>query len=302
MMGVAGVLTNAIGVIGRIRRVAGSVQSVRGEFRDAGGGIRGVIAGARMVADKLLPETAQKARQEIHELRSAAMSELNGMIGELRDKLAILRAGGDPPAVEAAECRLAAAMQARLDLQKASVECERDIQLCELECIAHADICDACGGAEGEAAWDSPREKPVVPFLRQGIQERHPHAALRAAGCYFFALFRWAEHALGRPLGEDMAVPLFEECVRNGSVRANAFVNDPVKVLNTLCGERKFSRVSVHTNDPGAEYTGRTGAFIRRVYNGNLGVHFVLDINGYTWDSLGSNAHNYRPAGLRKIV
>ena len=48
--------------------------------------------------------------------------------------------------------------------------------------------------------------------------------------------------------------------------------------------------------------SGVTGVFVRRVMSGNFGAHFLLDINGYTWDSLGSNAHNYRPAGLRQIV
>ena len=312
MMGVAVALGSAVSVIGRIRRAAGSVQAVRGEFRDAGGGARGVVAGARLIADKLLPDAAQAARREIDELRSAAMRELNGIIGELRGELASLRSnGGDPLAAEAVECQLLAAMQCRRDVQKAVIESERDIQACELDCIAHAEMCRI--GESGEAAAaPAPTEKPVVPFLRQGVQERFPHDALRRAGCYFLALYRWAEHALGRPLGEDNVVPLFEKCVANGSSGANAFINDPVRVLNTLCGARKFSRVINHTNDPDAPrlvirhdpsgVPADASAYIRRVHNGGFGIHFVLDINGYTWDSLGSNAHNYRPAGLREIA
>jgi len=302
MIGIASALTGAIGVIGSIRRAAGSVQAVRGEFRDAGGGARGVAAGARLIADRLLPDAAQAARREIDELRSAAVRELNGIIGELRGELASLRSnGGDPLAVEAAECQLLAATQRRRDVQKAAVESESDIQACELDCVAHADMCRV--GESGEAAAaPGPAEKPVVPFLRQGVQERFPHDALRRAGCYFFALYRWAEHELGRPLGEDNVVPLFEMCVANGSSGANAFINDPARALNTLCGAQKFSRVINHTNDPGARPVNPSLPWIRRVQNGGFGVHFVLDINGYTWDSLGSNASNYRPAGLREIA
>jgi len=300
MVGIVGVLASAVGVIGQIRSIAASVQSIRGGFLDAGGGIRGVARGARAAAEKLLPDAAQKARREIDRLRSPAMNELNGAIDELRRELAGLRAGGgDTLAAEAVECRLVSAMQCRLDLQKAAMECEHTIRVCELECVALADLCGAWENGAGAAAVG---EKPVVPFLRQGVQEGFPHDALRIAGCYFFALYRWAEHALGRPLGEDRAVPLFEECVDNGSVSGNAFVNDPVRVLNTLCGKRMFSKVSNHTNDPDAERIGSEGAFIRRVRNGDFGTHFVLDINGYTWDSLGSNAHNYRPAGLREMA
>jgi hypothetical protein len=301
MIGIVGVLTGAVGVIGQIRSVAASVRSIHGGFVDAGGGIRGVARGARVAAEKLLPDAAQEARRKIDGLRGPAMGELNGIIGGLRRELADLRAGGgDTPAVEAVECRLVSAMQCRLDLQKAVMECEYAIRVCELERVALADLCDV--GEPADLLPDLPVEKPVVPFLRQGIQERHPHDALRIAGCYFFALYRWAEHALGRPLGEDNVVGLFERCVDDGSVRENAFVNDPVRVLNTLCGGRKFSRVSNHSNDPDAERAGAEGAFIRRVRNGDFGTHFVLDISGYTWDSLGSNAHNYRPAGLREIV
>ena len=301
MIGIMGVLAGTVGVIGQIRSVAASVRSIRGEFLEAGGGIRGAARGARAAAEKLLPDAAQKARRKIDGLRGHAMGELDGIIGELRRELADLRAGGGgPSAAEAVECRLASATQCRLDLQKAAMECEHAIRVCELECAALADLCGI-----GEAAAPpsgKPEEKPVVPFLRQGVQEGHPHDALRIAGCYFFALYRWAEHALGRPLGEDNVVSFFEWCVDDGSVRENAFVNDPVCVLNTLCGDRLFHRVSNHSNDPDAERTGSEGAFIRRVQNGGFGTHFVLDINGYTWDSLGSNAHNYRPAGLREIV
>jgi len=298
MIGIVGVLTGAVGVIGQIRSIAASVRSIHGGFVEAGGGIRGVARGARVAAEKILPDAAQKARLKIDGLRGPAMGELNGIIGELRRELASLRAGnGDTLAVE---CRLVSAMQCRLDLQKAVMECEHAIQVCEIECVALADLCDI--GEAADPLPDLPVEKPVVPFLRQGIQERHPHDALRIAGCYFFALYRWAEHALGRPLGEDNVVSLFERCVNDGSVRENAFVNDPVRVLNTLCGARMFYRVSNHSNDPDAERIGSEGAFIRRVHNGDFGTHFVLDISGYTWDSLGSNAHNYRPAGLREIV
>jgi len=301
MIGVVSALAGAVGVIGRIRRIAAAAQLARGEFMDAGGGVRGIARGARAAAEKLLPDAAEKARREIAALRSSALGELDGIIGGLRRELADIRAGGGgPSAAEAVECRLASAMQCRLDLQKAAMECEHAIRVCELECAALADLCEI-----GEAAAPpsgKPEEKPVVPFLRQGVQEGHPHDALRIAGCYFFALYRWAEHALGRPLGEDNVVSFFEWCVDDGSVRENAFVNDPVRVLNTLCGARMFHRVSNHSNDPDAERTGSEGAFIRRVQNGGFGTHFVLDINGYTWDSLGSNAHNYRPAGLREIV
>ena len=298
-------MAGAVGVIGRIRRIAAAAQLARGEFMDAGGGVRGIARGARAAAEKLLPDAAEKARREIAALRSSALGELDGIIGGLRRELADIRAGGGgPSAAEAVECRLASAMQCRLDLQKAAMECEHAIRVCELECAALADLCEI-----GEAAAPpsgKPEEKPVVPFLRQGVQERFPHDALRIDGCYFFALYRRAEHALGHPLGhplgEDSVVSLFERCVDDGSVRENAFVNDPVRVLNTLCGGRLFHRVSNHTNDPNAVRTGSEGAFIRRVKNGGFGVHFVLDINGYTWDSLGSNAHNYRPARLREIV
>ena len=293
----ASVLAGAIGAIGKIRRIAGAAQAALGEFRGAGGGLRGVAAGARAAAGKLLPSAAQEARREIEGLRAAAMGELNGAIDDLRREVAALRLGGGDPS--GSESRLAATMQCRLDLQKAALECVHAINICELEQVALADLCEIGEGRGGAALL---AEKPVVPFLRQGIQERHPHPALRIAGCYFFALYRWAEHALGEPLGEDNVVGLFEECVSNGSARSDAFINDPVRVLNTLCDARMFSRVHNHTNDPKAEPSGLSDAHVRRVQNGNFGTHFVLCINGYTWDSLGSNAHNYRPAGLREIV
>ena len=304
MIGIASVLAGTMGAVGKIRRIVGSVQSARREFENAGGGARGAVAGVRAAANRLMTDAAEKARREIDGLRGSAMGELNGIIGGLRRELSDLRAGGgDAPAIEAVECRLVSAMQCRLDLQKAAMECEHAIRVCELECVALTDLCDVGEGGEAAAPLPyQPVEKPVVPFLRQGAQEGFPHEALRPGGCYFFALYRRAEHALGRPLGEDRVVPLFEECISNGSASASAFINDPVRVLNTLCGKRMFERVSNHTNDPGAKPMEPAFPFFRRVHNGGWGIHFVLDINGYTWDSLGSNARNYRPAGLREIV
>jgi len=301
MLGIAGVIAGAAGAIGKMRSAAAAVQAVRGGFREAGGGARGVVAGARALAGNLLPETAAAARREIEELRGRVLRDLDGTIDALRRELAGLRPGGSAEAADAARCQLAAALRCRADVLKASAECEFNLRTCEIEETAGQEILEACGPANGgQEDAPAPAERPVVPFLRQGVQEGFGHDALRREGCYFFALYRWAEHVLDRPLGEDSVVPLFEKCVANGSINANAFVNDPARILNTLCGAQRFRKVSQHSNLPGARRKG--DVYVRRVKNGGWGTHFILDINGNTWDSLGSNAHNYRPAGLREIT
>ena len=144
-----------------------------------------------------------------------------------------------------------------------------------------------------------PYEPEVIRFLRPGIQENFHHQALRKAGCYFFTLYRWAEHVLGKPLGEENVVPLFNKCIEAGAVKPNGFIKNPVAVLNLLCGKSKFSRIVTHTNDPAVSPS--LPVYARRVMSGKF-THFLLSINGCTWDSLGSNVHNYRPAGLREIA
>jgi hypothetical protein len=122
---------------------------------------------------------------------------------------------------------------------------------------------------------------------------------LRKGGCYFFSLFRLVEHTTGKPVGSDRIVPKYDECVHNGSMEPDCFVNDPVRVANTIAGAQIFSKIATHTNDPGAPAT--QPVFIKRVTNQNWGTHFLLGglIN---WDSLGSNAHHYQNAGFREIV
>jgi len=47
VIGIASVLAGTMGTVGRIRRIVGSVQSARREFENAGGGVRGAVAGVR---------------------------------------------------------------------------------------------------------------------------------------------------------------------------------------------------------------------------------------------------------------
>ena len=296
MIGVTAIIVNSVNVVSRIRRIAGTVRNARNDFNAAGGGVRGVVAGVKAVASAVFPETVNTAKAEIEQIKNTTIQGLNSVIAELRLELGKLKTSGQ--STETVEKQLAAAIQCRENVCTTAIEAVCDIDICQAECEADEEFTALCHIYSDFM----PVDKPVVPFLRQGIQEGFKHKALRAAGCYFFSLYRWAEHVLGKPLGEENVVWFFNECVKNGSMRDTAFINDPVAVLNTLCGERRFTRVAVHTNEPEARYSGLTGVFVRRVKNGNFGVHFVLDINGYTWDSLGSNAHNYRPAGLRQIV
>ena len=288
-------MAGAIGAIGRIRQIAGSARSIRGEFRAAGGGARGVLAGAGMVADKLMPEAARNALREIRDIRDAAMGGLNGTIDGLRGELAELRSGkGAPLEIESVECRLVSAMQCRLDLQKAAMECEMDIQICELECLAQADICDVADSVEG-ATSDAPWEKPAAPFLRQGVQTGFFHEALRKWGCYFFCLLRWAEEVGDFRCGDDgNIVRLFDDFVARGWLDRQCKVLQPVSILNHLVGHTMFRTVTHedrHPADPVA---------VERVNHGKW-PHFILHIGPEVWDSW-ANPGKYKPVNWRRIA
>jgi len=234
-------------------------------------------------------------RREIADARDGAVAELGGVILQLRREIDDLRRRKAP--ADDAEAQLAALVMCKADLRKAAAEaiCDTQIADIELECAGELRVCEPAA-----AEKHAPKDKPVVPYLRAGVQENFPHEALRRAGCYFFTLFRWAEQLIGRAIGEDKVVPMFELCVAAGHVAPNAFVNNPVAVINTIAQAERVRAVTMHSNDPNVRSSQPVHAL--RVQNGNFGVHFVLSVNGYTWDSLGSNAHNYRPAGVREIV
>ena len=316
MIVAASMLRNAATVVSKIRRIAGGVQNVRNDFLEAGGGIRGTVAGIKSAARLAFPDTVACARAEIEQLRSTAAQEVGVIINQLKQELEDLRSRREP--TDTVETQLAAAIQCQKDITTAAIEAICDIEICRAEAQAEEEfilckgevksnnVCPHCAPDfalepqdDSNGDYIEPYEPQAVHFLRPGIQENFHHPALRKAGCYFFTLCRMAEYTLGKPLGEENIVPLFNRCVEAGIVKPNAFIKNPVKVLNLLCGAAKFSSVVRHTNDP--QVFSKFAAYVRRVKSGKH-THFLLSINGCTWDSLGSNAHNYRPAGLREIA
>ncbi|MCL1991557.1 MAG: hypothetical protein FWG66_01225 [Spirochaetes bacterium] len=300
MIGIASVLRNAAGAVAKIRRVAAGVQSLRDDFAQAGGGLRGVAAGARSAVRLAFPDAVAESKKEIAALRTAATQEIGIIINGLRQELEDLRSRMEP--TDAVESHLAAAIRCRKDVITASIECvcALDVCLAEAEEEAECDLYGLCESSEPPHDDDVPAYEPErSTFLKAGIQENFPHPVLRSQGCYFFTLFRWAEYALGRGLGEQNVIPLFTECVRLGLIDgANCFINDALGVLNLLCGYRRFARLAQHSNDPNA--VPKSPVHARRVMSGAW-PHFLFVFNGMTWDSLGANAHNYVPAGLREF-
>ena len=318
MFGVATLLRDAAGVVSKIRRVAAGAQTVRSDFAAAGGGIRGAAAGARTAAQLAFPSTVADARAEINKLRASATAEINAVIRDLRKELEDLRAVPQelnaPKTQEAdsIETQLAAFVQCREAIIAAAIEttCGLDICLAEMEAEEELDsLCKAAKQSSPPAGIPVHHIEDYVPaceplanqFLRPGIQENFPHPVLRSQGCYFFTLFRWAEHTIGRGLGEQNVIPMFNACARLGLIDGtNCFVNDAIGVLNHLCGYRRFVRLLQHTNKADAVPINKD-VHARRVMSG-VWPHFLLVFSGgNTWDSLGANAHNYVPAGLREF-
>ena len=146
-------------------------------------------------------------------------------------------------------------------------------------------------------AADAPAFSSGDRFLAEGVQRRCDHPSLRAWGCYFFALYRWAQE-LNPLLGAKDYLYWYSVCVAAGHViddpalNKRAFIRNAAEVMNTLVGRRLFSTVRHVPLAPEG-----MPMFPVRVLNGNS-PHFVLQNKlGDVWDSLGGGSYptvNYR--------
>ena len=135
--------------------------------------------------------------------------------------------------------------------------------------------------------------------MKQGIQTNFPHEKLREYGCYFFDLCRWAELVLDISLTNDQIINFFDIFKAQGFMEDDAFVINPVEILNILCdGQRRFRSIR-KTVEKTNEKT--YVVYLKKPEHG----HFVLSHNGEIWDSLNPErpgVKDYRVDSYRVIV
>ena len=119
--------------------------------------------------------------------------------------------------------------------------------------------------------------------MKQGIQSGFPHPALRASGCYFFALMKWLEVKNGMDFTDGDLIRIYETAGRKGMLNPNnAFINDAAAVLNLALGKNAYRDVRRDLREPPADGT----AIRRLVRNNGRETHFTVQISGVEWDSL----------------
>jgi len=162
------------------------------------------------------------------------------------------------------------------------------------------------GLLEGRGVEPPPKRAGIgPPKTPQGIQAGFPQESLRRWGCYFFCLLRWAEEVRGEGFPANYIENLFAQARSlwdSGKpiITDNAFVNNPVRLLNTLSGKKVVSRVSLWTND-GNYPRPSERIFIVREKHPAHGAHFALMIDGERWDSL-PPLEGRIPAGFRVLA
>ena len=116
--------------------------------------------------------------------------------------------------------------------------------------------------------------------MKQGIQTNFPHDELKAYGCYFFVLLRWAEILDGGEFTESSILQTFEQCKKAGWIEKDCFIVNPVAILNYCQNKKAFKAVSLSSDQP------KEDVFV--VYNKKPGHgHFTLGTkDGAVWDSL----------------
>jgi hypothetical protein len=125
--------------------------------------------------------------------------------------------------------------------------------------------------------------------MRDGIQTKFKHAALRKSGCYFFSLLRIAECIMFKDQGlkhnftgftDDQIIALFKQCVEVGWVEEDCFIVNPVKVLNLALNEDMFTSVRKSATAPDGGY------YITYVKKSSDSYHFLIcGVGGFIdWD------------------
>jgi len=134
-------------------------------------------------------------------------------------------------------------------------------------------------------------------FMKQGIQSKAEHPALRQSGCYFFAILAQVALQHGLTIDSDRAEELFYEAVRLGHVKPNCFVQNPVALANLAANKNAYRSIS-------RERLPTVSVYIQRLKK-PMFAHFVLIHNGQTWDPLDPKrpgAKGYEPCSYRVIT
>ena len=300
MIGIGSILITAVGVIGRIRRAAAAVRTVKDNVQQGAGILTSLTAG--------ITSAISGARNEVSDLTGQATRELANTAAELRRELEELRRLRQP--TDTVETQLVAVIQCKSDMQKAAADAEHEIRVCEIECSAVVEMCAVQEGAASTVFPVQPAAsvpEPRCDPLPQNVQATFPHEGLRMWGCYFFALLRWAEEIRGNGFGIQNVVRIYEELVRARLIRDDsiidmrregegihtAFILDPVAVINRLVGRQVFTRQLRSLNDE--------VNYIEAVKSGRW-PHFILRLGNDKWDSLGGNTANYVHKGVRVLV
>jgi hypothetical protein len=297
MVGIGSILIGAVSVIGRIRRAAAAVRTVKDNVQQGAGILTSLTQG--------LQTAISGARNEVSDLTGQATLQLVNTAAALRQELEELRRMRQP--TDTVETQLAAVIQCKADMQKAAADAEHEIRVCEIECAAEVEMCAVQDPAVFPAQPVAPIPEQRYDPLPENVQANFWHEGLRMWGCYFFALLRWAEEIRGNGFGIQNVVRIYEELVharlvrddsiidmrREGELLHTAFILDPVAIINRLVGRQVFTRQLRVRNGE--------SCYIESVKSGRW-PHKRLWLNNKVWDSLGGNAANYVHKGVRVLV
>ena len=135
--------------------------------------------------------------------------------------------------------------------------------------------------------------------MKQGIQTNYPEQVLKAEGCYFFCLMRWAEVIRGKEFISSREINfLFDLSKQLEYCKKDATILFPHSILNLAIPDKKFTQIERTVTPPAG-----LGQYILFMTKPNYN-HFLFYNNGQTWDPLDPErpaAKDYKVESYRVI-